>query len=149
MKKRGFTIVELLVVILLIGILTSMTVFSYRSVFKRSKMEEAANEIRAFYEGINKKAVTEGYRYIIQIDRDNEFLKYLSTETSKHDSLVLGEDIDLDFAGGTNPVELTVFVDGFVRDDDGVRDFDVINEKIGKTISFYISPLGVMEAVVK
>jgi prepilin-type N-terminal cleavage/methylation domain-containing protein len=149
MKKRGFTIVELLVVIMLIGFLTGMTVFSYRSVFKRSKLEEAVNEVRAFYEGVNKKAVTEGYKYTIQINRDEDFLKYISTETSRNDSLVLREGLDLDFTGGANPIELTVYVDGFVRDNDGVRDFVVIDEETGKYIDFYISPLGVMEAQIK
>ncbi len=145
MKKKGFTIIELMVIIVIIGLLTGISLFSYRSLFASSKLEEMANEIRAFYEGVNKKAVTEGYRYTIYLDRENEFLKYVSTEGSKQGSLVLPEGLNLDFAGGVNPVRLTVYVDGFVKDKDDIRDFSVKNGESGKSLDFYISPLGVLE----
>jgi prepilin-type N-terminal cleavage/methylation domain-containing protein len=149
MKKKGFTIMELLVVILVIGMLSGMTAFSYRKLFKKSRLEESLNEVRAFYEGVNRKAVTEGYRYILQIDRDNELLRSVSTETLKRDSLVLREGLDLDFVGGEDTVRLTVHVDGFVRDDDNVRELFLIDKDLGDTIEIYISPLGVMEASLK
>ena len=146
MKNRGFTIIEMLVIIVIMGLLAGMAVFSYRNLFARSRLEETMNEVRAFYEGVNRKAVTEGYRYIIQIDRDDDFLQYISADASRRDSLVLREDLDLDFAGGANPIQLVVHVDGFVRDEDDIRDFSVIDSEAGKSISFYISPLGVLEA---
>jgi len=146
MKTKGFTIVELMVVIVIIGLLGGMAVFSYRGLFARSRLEETMNEVRAFYAGVNKKAVTEGYRYKIQIDKDNELLKYISTETLKQDSLVLREGLDLDFVGAVDLIELTVFVGGFVRDENDVREFFVRDNETGKLITFYISPLGVMEA---
>ncbi len=146
MKTKGFTLIELLVVIVIIGLLAGIAVFSYRDLFARSRLEETMNEVRAFYEGVNKKAVTEGSRYIIRIDREDDLLGYISADVSRNGELVLREGLDLDFDGGTNPIELIVHVDGFVRAENNVRDFSVEDDETGKLITFYISPLGVMEA---
>jgi len=146
MKIKGFTLIELMVVIVIIGLLGGMAVFSYRGLFARSRLEETMNEVRAFYEGVNKKAVTEGYRYIIQIDKGNDLLKYISTDASRNGELILREGLDLDFEEAVDIIELTVFVGGFVRAEDNVREFFVRDNETGKLITFYISPLGVMEA---
>jgi prepilin-type N-terminal cleavage/methylation domain-containing protein len=145
MKIKGFTIIELIVVILVMGILTAISLFSYRSLFSKSRLEETMNEVRAFYEGINRKAVTEGYKYTLQIDRNDDYLRYISSDGSNRDSLILREDLDLNFLGGINPISLTVHVDGFVKDEHDVRDFSLKDEKTGDSASFYISPLGVLE----
>ncbi|MEJ2306509.1 MAG: prepilin-type N-terminal cleavage/methylation domain-containing protein [candidate division WOR-3 bacterium] len=146
MKNKGFTLVELIVVIVIMGVIAGISIFSYRSLFARSRLEETMNEVRAFYEGVNRRVVTEGYKYLIQIDESDDRLEYISSEGSQRDSLVLREELDLEFSGGVNPIRLTVHVDGFVRDEDDVREFLVIDENTGKSISFYISPLGVLEA---
>ena len=145
MKNKGFNIIELLVVIVIMGLLASIAVFSYRSLFSRSRLEETVNEVRAFYEGVNRRAVTLGYAYIIQMDRENEFLEYVNSGGTRQDALILREELDLDFEGGDNVIRLIVYVDGFVRDEDGVRDFRVIDVESGRTANFYISPLGVLE----
>jgi prepilin-type N-terminal cleavage/methylation domain-containing protein len=146
MRNKGFTIIELLVVILIMGLLAGISIFSYRSLFARSRMEEAMNEVNAFYAGVNRKAVTQGYRYTIQMDRVNDLLKYISSDGLKQDSLVFRDGLDLDFSGGVGSVQLTVYVDGFVRDEDGIRNFTLLDTVSGESASFYISPLGVLEA---
>ncbi len=146
MKNKGFTVIELIVVVILMGILSSIAVFSYRSLFARTRLEETMNQVRAFYGEINRRAVNEGYKYTLQLDRENEELRYISSNASKTDSLVLREELDLVFLGGKNIICLDVHVDGFVKDVDDVREFSVLDAETGKSIIFYISPLGVMEA---
>ncbi len=146
MNNKGFNIIELIVVISVMGLLAGTAVFAYRSLFKRSQLEKTMNQVRGFYEGVNRGAVTEGYGYTFQLDRVNESLKYISSNTSKMNSLVLCEGLDLNFLGDENIIRLYVHVDGFVRDLDGIRDFSVIDSSAGKSIYFYVSPLGVMEA---
>lgn len=146
MRNKGFTIIELMVVILIMGLLAGISIFSYRNLFARSRMEEAMNEVNAFYAGVNRKAVTQGYKYTIQMDRVNDLLKYISSDGLKQDSLVFRDGLDLDFSGGASSVQLTVYVDGFIRDEDGIRDFTLMDTVSGESVSFYISPLGVLEA---
>ena len=146
MKNKGFNIIELLVVIVIMGVIAAISVFSYRSLFSRSRLEETVNEVRAFYEGVNRRAVTQGYSYIIQMDRENDFLEYVNSGGTRQDSLGFREELDLDFDGGANIIRLIVYVDGFVRDEDGIRDFRILDDESGRTANFYISPLGVMEA---
>jgi prepilin-type N-terminal cleavage/methylation domain-containing protein len=149
MKNKGFNIIELIVVISIIGLLSAVGVFSYRGLFKRSQLERTMNEIRGFYEGVNRGAVTEGYKYILQLDRENESFKYIGSNSGKKDSLILEENLDLDFPGEDNPIRLIVHVDGFVNDVDTVRDFSVVDNETGNSISFYISPLGAMEVSIQ
>lgn len=146
MKNKGFNMVELLVVIMIMGLLASIAVFSYRNLFTRSRLEETMNQVNTFYKGVNRRAVTEGYGYTIQMDRVRNLLKYISSDGSRQDSLILRKGLVLDFSGGLNSIQLTVHVDGFVKDEDGVRDFSVTDTVAGKSVSFYISPLGIMEA---
>lgn len=146
MKEKGFNIIELMVVIVIMGIIASIAVFSYRSLFERSRLEETMNQVRAFYESVNRKAVTQGYSCIIQLDREDDFLEYVNSGGTRQDALILREELDLDFDGDEDVIRLIVYVDGFVRDEDGVRDFRVLDVQSGRTANFYISPLGVLEA---
>jgi prepilin-type N-terminal cleavage/methylation domain-containing protein len=146
MKKSGFSLIEMLVVIVVMGMLAGLSVFSYRTIFAKSRLEETMNRVRAFYEGVNKRAVTEGYSYAIQIDKEDNFLKYISADGSRRDILAFREGLDLEFDGGENPISLIVYVDGFVRDVNDIRNFSVTDTALGKSIDFYISPLGVLEA---
>lgn len=146
MKNKGFSLIELLVVIVTMGIVLSIAVFSYRSLFARSELEKTMNEVRAFYEGVNRKAVTEGYSYILQLDRDNDLVEYVNATGTRQDVIFFEDDMDLDFGGAEDVVRLIVYVDGFVRDEDDVRNFRVEDINSGKAINFYISPLGILEA---
>ncbi len=146
MKNKGFSLIELLVVIVTMGIILGISVFSYRSLFARSELEKAMNEVRAFYEGVNRKAVTQGYAYIIQLDRENDLVEYVNSTGARQDAIFFKDNLDLVFGGGEDVVRLIVYVDGFVRDEDDVRDFRVEDANTGKSINFYISPLGILEA---
>lgn len=50
--KRGFTIVELIIVIVVIGILATLTVMSYRSVQRGAVLSKAMTDLSAINDGI-------------------------------------------------------------------------------------------------
>lgn len=150
MKFKGFTLVEMLIVILVMGILAGITIFTYQSAFKRSRLERAMNGVRAFYGRVNRRVVTEGYQHLIQVNKDKNVLRAVkSTDVLVYDSLTFSENLNLGFDGAKKSFILVVHVDGFVDDEDNIRDFHLVNTETGDSALFYISPLGVMEARLK
>ena len=149
-RNKGFTLIELLVVIVVIGVLSGVGIYYFRGLFVRQRLEETKNEVIAFYQRTNKYATTDGEDYKIEVDRQNEFLRCMkaSAATVTKDSLGLRQGLDLEHSGGAT-ITFTVNADGTVDDDDNERDFTVTDAEIGKTIEFYISPLGIMEVEVK
>ncbi len=114
------------------------------------KVEEAMNEVIAFYQRTNRFATTEGADYKLELDKGNEFLRYMldSPTASTEDSLGLRSGLDLDFTGGAT-ITFTVNSNGSVDDDDNIREFSITDSELGKTVYFYISPLGVIESEVR
>ncbi|MGO2030128.1 MAG: type IV pilin protein [Glutamicibacter ardleyensis] len=51
-KRRGFTIVELLIVIVVIGILAAITIVAYNGVQERSRVQQANAEINSLLKAI-------------------------------------------------------------------------------------------------
>ncbi|MCK4321372.1 prepilin-type N-terminal cleavage/methylation domain-containing protein [candidate division WOR-3 bacterium] len=149
-RNKGFTLIELLVVIVVIGVLSGVGIYYFRGLFVRQRLEESKNEVIAFYQRTNRYATTDGEDYKIEVDKQNEFLRCMkaSAATVTKDSLGLRQGLDLEHNGGAT-ITFTVNADGTVDDDDNERDFTVTDAEIGKTIEFYISPLGIMEVEVK
>ncbi len=150
MKKiKGFTLIELLVVVTIIGILAGIGIYYFRGLFERQRLEEAKNEVVAFYQRTNRYATTDGEDYKLEIDENNNFLRCMkaSAATTTKDLLGLRPELDLQHGGGV--ITFTVNSNGTVDDDSGIRAFNVTDSELGKTIKFYISPLGIMEVEVK
>lgn len=145
MKNRGFTIVELMVVIVIIGILFTLGIPSFRRVFGQSRLEQAGNEVVAFYQRVNRFATSEGVNYLLEIDVTDDRLRCIKEGTGAvRDIAEIGSRLDLSDSAGVN-ITFTVEADGFVRDNDGIREFEIYDSTTEKTLMFYISPLGVME----
>lgn len=143
MKNRGFTVVELIVVIVIIGILFLLAIPAFRGVFARGRLEEARNEVVAFYQRVNRYAASEGVDYILQVDADHDSLRCIKEQIAGVVRDEIGLHSRLDLTG--TPITFTVQRDGFVRDNDDIREFKIYDSETEDSLVFYISPLGVME----
>ena len=56
-KQSGFTIVELLIVIVVIAILAAITIVSYNGIQNRSKNQQTVTAVRAYYTALQAYAV--------------------------------------------------------------------------------------------
>tara|TARA_B110000483_G_scaffold114402_1_gene138841 strand:- start:50 stop:322 length:273 start_codon:yes stop_codon:yes gene_type:complete len=59
-KTRGFTLVEIMVVVTLIGILASLALLSFKSAGLRTKASAFQNDVRVFSEGFLRCAQENG-----------------------------------------------------------------------------------------
>ena len=57
MKAKGFTIVELLIVIVVIGILAAITIVAYNGIQERAKVASVHSDLRTLSQKIQMKAV--------------------------------------------------------------------------------------------
>lgn len=147
-RNKGFTVIEVMVVVVVIGVVTAITVGGFKITFDKSRLKQSGNEVVAFYQRTNRYATTDGWDYKIEIDRNNEFLRCMkdSPSATTKDSIGLRSELDLNFAGGKSPIVLTVNADGTVNDDDSIRQFKILDTETGRdSLLFYISPIGVME----
>ncbi len=144
MKNKGFTIIELIVVVVIMGILSLFAVPSFRGLFQKGRLEEARNEVFAFYQRVNRYATTGGVNYILEVDVGNNRLNCMKEGLPADVKDLLELRSGLQLTGAT--ITFTVQPDGFVRDNDDIRSFSIYDSDTKRSLTFYISPLGVMEA---
>lgn len=58
-KQRGFTIVELLIVIVIIGILAAITIVAYNGITERSKVQKANTDLNVLAKSIRVARLTQ------------------------------------------------------------------------------------------
>lgn len=143
--KKGFTIIELSVSIVVIGILIGLSVFSFSKFRSRNIFYSKINGIRSLYIRINKKAVTSGKDCQLLIDKSNNVILGM-----QNGSVIQGDSIFLDpnrFSINMSPTTLTFTITpgGVANTSDTVRTFSITDTKSGIGKSIFISPLGVME----
>ena len=66
-KAKGFTLVELMIVIALIGIMASITSFSWQRYVNNTNLRTAARELASDIANAKQRAVAEGVNYRITI----------------------------------------------------------------------------------
>jgi prepilin-type N-terminal cleavage/methylation domain-containing protein len=149
MKKKGFTIIELIVVIVIMGLLMLMAIPAFHTLFAKSRLEEARNDVIGFYQRVNRYAAAEGVDYIIAIDGDLGSFRCVTDTTSCYpkDTLVLCPRLSLTYEGDSASLVFMVQRDGFVKAQN--RRFSIYDSDTRKELEFYISPLGVMEVTEK
>lgn len=60
-NKQGFTLLEILVVVMILGILTSIALPNYRRAVERTRVAEARTLLRAVYDSCERLAWEKGY----------------------------------------------------------------------------------------
>lgn len=69
--RNGFTLTELLVVLLIVAVLTALGAQSVRHVLDRIAVDRAVNELTAFYHGARLAAVLRGRRVRVEFSADS------------------------------------------------------------------------------
>lgn len=69
--RNGFTLMELLVVLLIVAVLTALGTQSVGHVLDRIAVDRAVNELTAFYNGARLAAVLRGRRVRIEFSADS------------------------------------------------------------------------------
>ena len=62
MQKKGFTLVEVLAVVLIVAILTAVALPQYRNVRERAKIQRELVRLRMIYDASEQLAINNGYR---------------------------------------------------------------------------------------
>jgi len=61
-KKKGFTLIEILTVIIIIGVLSSVAIPQYRRVIQKSYVSQALSLMRVMYDSSERLALAKGYK---------------------------------------------------------------------------------------
>ncbi len=145
MKHKGFTIIELIVIIVIIGILTMFSIPAFRGLYKKGRLEQTRNEVVAFYQRANRYAANDGVNYILEVDVIDDSLRCMKEGLATvKDRMGMGSELDISDSTGA-AITFTIQADGFVKDNSSLRVFEIYDNETKKTLEFYISPLGVME----
>ena len=78
MNKKGFTLVELLAVVLIVAILSGVALPQYRKVVEKANVTEAENMLRMIYDSSERLAGEFGYRNFVEMYQNNASKAVLS-----------------------------------------------------------------------
>lgn len=78
MNKKGFTLVELLAVVLIVAILSGVALPQYRKVVEKARLSEAESMMRMIYDSSERLAGEFGYRNFVEMYQNNASKAVLS-----------------------------------------------------------------------
>ena len=82
-KTKGFTLLELLVVIVLLGIVSSFAMLSLNITGLESELNEEANKIHALIRLAKEEAIIQAQEVALRIEDDKYLFEYLDVITQK------------------------------------------------------------------
>lgn len=71
MNKKGFTLVELLAVVLIVAILSGVALPQYRKVVEKANLSEAESMMRTIYDSSERLAGEFGYRNFVEMAQND------------------------------------------------------------------------------
>lgn len=100
MNKKGFTLVELLAVVLIVAILSGVALPQYRKVVEKANVTEAENMMRVIYDSSERLAGEFGYRNFVLMAQ-NEPSKAVFSRMDMFDSSSLPRGCSIEDGGKT------------------------------------------------
>ena len=101
MFKKGFTLIEVLVVVLIIGILSAIAVPKYMKTLEKSKYSEAAEHLRSIYSAEHKYAL-EHNDYTKKFDDLYLDFSRVALERSEDDSSITVHNYEITLESANN-----------------------------------------------
>lgn len=115
-KRRGFTLLEIMVVVILIGVLLAMAIPGFTAVRERSRVSAFLNDFRAVKEAINRYNLEEG---TYPTGPTGEFAEYIHPDIFTNNT-VIGGNWEVDDTAYT----FAIGVDQYQVDDDVIQQID-------------------------
>jgi len=110
--SKGFTIIELMVVIAVIAIITSFALPSYQTLIEKRNLSSGAQQFSAFFSAAKMEAIKRNEQIAIFTDEDNAcmgFFVYDPDDTTPRTNCVCTEGVE---PGDTNACAIDEFGDG-------------------------------------
>ena len=73
-NSQGFTLIEMLVIVLIIGILSAIAAPSFLSLFNRNKVDDGLNQVRGALQECQREAIRKNKAYMVAVDTTNNKL---------------------------------------------------------------------------
>lgn len=89
-NKHGFTLVEVLVVVVIMGILSSVGVVSFFSLVAKTRVSDATHNTKAFLENLAQDAKRTNSALCLRVNSDTKLIAYKG-ECSSNDAVVFQE----------------------------------------------------------